>query len=181
MFVATTLALTIALSPVTQLGMSSVVPSTYAWMAPATACPRLEPRVVLQIDTKALGSDGEGVGNRLRGQAEREIQGFDLMLGTDAAKDLPVVIIKIVVIKLDARGRGRRGGGRGHRGAQGPGVDADVELAAVKGAGVFVFSVVVGDHPGGRGVVDVVGEGGAVLVVLIGEVSAVACGDARGA
>jgi hypothetical protein len=31
------------------------VPSTYAWMAaPATACPKLEPRVVLQIDTTAL-------------------------------------------------------------------------------------------------------------------------------
>ena len=104
MFVATTLALSIALSPVTPLGMSSAVPSTYAWMAPATACPRLEPRVVLQIDTKALGSDGEGVGNRLRGQAEREIQGFDLMLGTDAAKDLPVVIIKIVPLPGEDEG-----------------------------------------------------------------------------
>ena len=98
MFVATTLAVSLALSlsPVTPLGLGSVVPPTYAWMAPAPACPKLEPRVSLDIDTKALGSDGEGVANRLRGQAEREIRGFDLMLGKPESKDLPVVIIKIV-------------------------------------------------------------------------------------
>lgn len=104
MFVATTLALSLALSPVTPLGLGSVVPRTYAWMAPASACPKLEPRVVLQLDTTALGADGEGVANRLRGQAEREIQGFDLMLGNAAAKDLPVIIIKIVPLPGEDEG-----------------------------------------------------------------------------
>jgi hypothetical protein len=104
MFVATTLALSLALSPVTPLGLGSVVPSTYAWMAPAPTCPKLEPRVALDIDTKALGSDAEGVANRLRGQAEREIRGYDLMLATPESKNLPVVIIKIVPLPGEDEG-----------------------------------------------------------------------------
>jgi len=96
MFVATTLALSLALSPVT--------PRVHAWMAPAAACPKLEPRVVLVLDTSALGADGQGVANRLRSQAEREIRGFDLMLGDAAAKDLPVVIIKIVPLPGEDEG-----------------------------------------------------------------------------
>ncbi len=106
MFVATTLVLSLALSPVTPLGLGGVVPSTHAWMtvAPDPTCPKLEPRVVLQIDTQALGADGEGVANRLRVAAEREIQGFDLMLGTPAAQELPVVIIKVVPLPGEDEG-----------------------------------------------------------------------------
>lgn len=106
MFVATTLALSIALSPVTPLGLGSVVPPTHAWMATALApaCPKLEPRVLLQIDTQALGADGEGVANRLRVAVEREIQGFDLMLGTPAAQELPVLLIKVVQLPGEDEG-----------------------------------------------------------------------------
>ncbi|MBA3547816.1 MAG: hypothetical protein H0T76_15140 [Nannocystis sp.] len=106
MFVATTLVLSLALSPVTPLGLGSVVPQAHAWMAvaPDPACPKLEPRVVLQIDTQALGAGGEGVANRLRVAAEREIQGFDLMLGPPTAQELPVVVIKVVPLPGEDEG-----------------------------------------------------------------------------
>ena len=103
MFVATTLAISLALSPVTPLGLllghGGAAPRPYAWMAPAPSapgCAKLEPRVSLQVDTQALSDDAQGVGNRLRSKAEREIQGFDLMLGGAEAKDIPAVVIKIV-------------------------------------------------------------------------------------
>ena len=110
MFVATTLAISLALSPVTPLGLSLGVggpaPRTFAWMAaaPAGACPKLEPRVTLQVDTKAPSDDAQGVGNRLRSKAEREIQGFDLMLGGPEVKDLPVVVVKIVPLTGEDEG-----------------------------------------------------------------------------
>jgi hypothetical protein len=77
MFVATTLAVSLALSPVTTLALGNQPqlfaskPQTYAWMAPAPACPKLEFRAVLQIDTKALTDDAQGVGGRMRGKAEQ--------------------------------------------------------------------------------------------------------------
>jgi hypothetical protein len=78
-----------------------------AWMAPAAtpaaapaatsgadACAKLEFRAILQVDTKALSDDAQGVGSRLRSKAEQEIQRFDVMLGEDPR--LPKVVIKIV-------------------------------------------------------------------------------------
>ena len=104
MFVATTLAISLALSPVTTLGAA---PRAYAWMGPASAagadpCPKLEFRTSLQVDTRALSDDAQGIGNRLRGKVEQEIQRSDLMLGSDAL--LPAVVIKIVPLTGDDEG-----------------------------------------------------------------------------
>ncbi len=103
MFVATTLAVSLALSPVTTSALGNQplrsAPQAYAWMAPApaTTCPKLEFRAVLQIDTTALTDDAQGVGSRMRGKAEQAVQSFDVLLGEDAAK-LPVIVIKVVPI-----------------------------------------------------------------------------------
>ncbi len=107
MFVATTLALSLALSPVTTLGAA---PRSYAWMAPAPAapaagtdaCPKLEFRTTLVVDTKALSDDAQGVGSRLRGKAEQEIQRFDLMLGEDTRQ--PAVVIRIIPLTGEDEG-----------------------------------------------------------------------------
>ena len=53
---------------------------------------------------QALSDDAQGVGNRLRSKAEREIQGFDLMLGGPEVKDLPVVVVKIVPLTGEDEG-----------------------------------------------------------------------------
>ena len=113
MFVATPLAISLAtslaLSPVT---MSGAGPRSYAWMAaPAAAapagagpeaCPKLEFRATLKVDTQALSDDAQGIGSRLRGKAEQEIQRFDLMLGEDAR--LPAVVVKIVPLPGEDEG-----------------------------------------------------------------------------
>ncbi len=109
MFVATTLAVSLALSPVTTLALGNQPqlfaskPQTYAWMAPAPACPKLEFRAVLQIDTTALTDDAQGVGGRMRGKAEQAVQSFDVLLGEDAAK-LPVIVIKVVPLTGEDEG-----------------------------------------------------------------------------
>ena len=112
MFVATTLAISLALSPVTTLDMRST-PRTYAWMAPAAgpdpaaataACPKLEFRTFLQMDTTALSDDAQGVASRLRSKAEQEITRFDVMLGADASGGLPVVVIKLVPLTGEDEG-----------------------------------------------------------------------------
>ncbi len=114
MFVATTLAISLALSPVT-----TQAPRTYAqmaqmartapmaWMAAPAAtaneCPKLEFRTVLQVDTQSLSDDAQGVGARLRGKAEQVVTSVDVMLGTDATK-LPVVVVKIVPLPGEDEG-----------------------------------------------------------------------------
>jgi hypothetical protein len=126
MFVATTLAISLALSPVTTLGMRST-PRAYAWMAapaegpaaapapgpalagpapagaPNAGCPKLEFRAALQMDTTALSDDAQGVASRLRTKAEQEITRFDVMLGADPA-GLPVVVIKLVPLTGEDEG-----------------------------------------------------------------------------
>lgn len=111
MFVATTLAVSLALSPVTtamgtqpllQGTRSYIGTQTYAWMAPAPAanCPKLEVRAAVQIDTAALTDDAAGVGTRMRGKVEQAVQSFDVLLGDDVAK-LPVIVIKVAPIPND--------------------------------------------------------------------------------
>src|SRR4051812_39172368 len=107
MFVATTLAVSLALSPVTTaaLGTQPLLRSTrsYAWMAPApapaTACPKLEARAMLQVDTTALTDDAPGVGPRMGGKAGQAVQSFDVLLGEGA--NLPVIVIKVTPIPND--------------------------------------------------------------------------------
>ena len=117
MFVATPLAISLATSLATSLALSPITmsgagPRSYAWMAapaaagPAAAgpeaCPKLEFRATLKVDTQALSDDAQGIGSRLRGKAEQEIQRFDLMLGEDAR--LPAVVIKIVPLPGEDEG-----------------------------------------------------------------------------
>lgn len=114
MFVATTLALSLALSPVTTLAQSGqhvwAGPRAYAWMAaPATPgaapgkCDKLEFRAVLQVDTTSLADDAEGVGGRTRAKAEQAMQSFDVLVGADAER-LPVIVIKVVPITGEDEG-----------------------------------------------------------------------------
>ena len=117
MFVATPLAISLATSLATSLALSPITmsgagPRSYAWMAapaaagPAAAgpeaCPKLEFRATLKVDTQALSDDAQGIGSRLRGKAEQEIQRFDLMLGEDAR--LPAVVVKIVPLPGEDEG-----------------------------------------------------------------------------
>ncbi len=112
MFVATTLAISLALSPVTTVGACLAVTRgaapTYAWMAaagPAEDCPKLEYRVNLVIDATAIGTAAAGVSSRTQTLAEAEIQRLDLMLGADEAQPkLSTLVIKVVPLTGEDEG-----------------------------------------------------------------------------
>jgi hypothetical protein len=119
MFVATTLALSLVVSPVTALMQappttqrpavtSAPAPSTAPAAAPApvaaatpaskpagTACVKLDYRAVVVVDATTLGADAQGVATRLRSKAEQELQRNDIMLGT-AESAVPRIVVKVV-------------------------------------------------------------------------------------
>jgi hypothetical protein len=115
MFVATTLALSLALSPVTTPG-GVVSPALALAPAPAAGpgkaaaapgaaqCKKLDFRAAVQIDASALGDDAQGVSTRLRGKAEQELQRNDIMLAGADAKDLPVMVVKVVPLPGEDEG-----------------------------------------------------------------------------
>jgi len=119
MFVATTLALSLVVSPVTALMQAppaaqrpAVTPApaaaTPATATPAnkpagTACIKLDYRAVVVVDASALGADAQGVATRLRSKAEQELQRNDIMLGT-AESAVPRIVVKVVPLPGEDEG-----------------------------------------------------------------------------
>lgn len=128
MFVATTLALSLVLSPVTALTQAPVVPASSAVGSPtpaskpaavtpapapaatpagkpaSTSCVKLDYRARVDVDAAALGADGQGVATRLRGKVEQELRGNDIMLGTAENTDIPKMIVKVVSLPGEDEG-----------------------------------------------------------------------------